>query len=247
MERLLPRRPSLEREAADRAPGPPFAAALRGGTVAVVAEIKRRSPSRGDLNTTLPAGDRAAAYVRGGAAAVSVLTEPSRFGGSPEDLAEVVEAARVPVLRKDFIVHEIQVLESRAMGASAVLLIARALEPSTLDVLVRAARAHAIEPLVEVRDRDELARAVSCGATAIGINARDLETLVVDEELPRELLGDVPRELLAIAESGIRDRAAVAALARAGADAVLVGSALSVARDAEQAVRELAGVARVGR
>lgn len=213
----------------------------------VIAEVKRRSPSRGDLDPTIRAGERAAAYARGGAAAISVLTEPARFGGSADDLREVVAAAGVPVLRKDFVVHEVQIMETRAMGAAAVLLIARALAPSTLDMLVRAARGHSIEPLVEVRSRVELERAVRAGAAAIGVNARDLETLVVDDSVPRELLGLVPREAIAIGESGIRDRAAVEALALAGADAVLVGSVLSVADDPEQAVRALAGVPRRAR
>lgn len=247
VELLLPRRQELEREAAGRPAARSFVDALRDRAVSVIAEVKRRSPSRGDLNTGLAAGDRAAAYVRGGAAAISVLTEPSRFGGSVDDLRDVVNATPAPVLRKDFIIHEVQILESKAIGASAVLLIARALAPALLIAMVRAARAHGIEPLVEVRDRDELARAVDCGADVIGVNARNLETLIIDEELPRELLGHVPRELVAVAESGIRDRAAVEALARAGADAVLVGSALSVAQEPEQAVSEMAGVARVSR
>lgn len=244
IERLLPKRRELERAAVDAPAAPSFLDALHGAAVSVIAEVKRRSPSRGDLLPTLRAGERAAAYVRGGAAAISVLTEPARFGGSADDLSEVVAEARVPVLRKDFIVHEIQVLETRAMGAAAILLIARALAPSTLDMLVRAARAHAVEPLVEVRSRAELERAVRAGATAIGVNARDLETLVVDDSVPRELLALVPRGAVAIGESGIRERAAVEAMALAGADAVLVGSALSVARDPEQAVRDLSGVPR---
>lgn len=242
--RLLPKRRELEQAAANAPDAPSFLDALRGTAVSVIAEVKRRSPSKGDLDPKLRAGDRAAAYVSGGAAAISVLTEPARFGGSADDLREAVAAVRAPVLRKDFIVHEVQILETRAMGAAAVLLIARALAPSTLDMLVRAARGHSLEPLVEVRSRDELERAVRAGATAIGVNARDLETLVVDDSVPQELLGLVPREVIAIGESGIRDRAAVEALALAGADAVLVGSVLSVARDPEEAVRALAGVSR---
>jgi indole-3-glycerol phosphate synthase len=247
VDRLLPKRRELERAAADTPAALSFVEALVGPSVAVIAEVKRRSPSRGDLDPTLRAGERAAAYARGGAAAISVLTEPARFGGSPDDLREVVEATGVPVLRKDFIVHEVQILETRALGASAVLLIARALPPPALDALVRAAREYGIEPLVEVRSRAELQRAVDSGATLIGVNARDLETLVIDEAVPPELLGRVPRGATAVAESGIRDRASVEALARAGADAVLVGSALSVAGDPEQAVRDLSGVSRVRR
>jgi indole-3-glycerol phosphate synthase len=244
---LLPKRRELERAAADTPAPLSFVEAMGGESVAVIAEVKRRSPSKGELDPTLHAGQRAAAYARGGAAAISVLTEPSRFGGSPADLREVVAATRVPVLRKDFVVHEAQILETRAMGASAVLLIARALPPAELDGLVRAAREYGIEPLVEVRSRGELERAVDSGAALIGVNARDLETLVIDEAVPLELLGRVPREATAVAESGIRDRASVETLARAGADAVLVGSALSVAGDPEQAVRDLSGVSRLHR
>lgn len=247
IEQLLPKRRELERAAAGTPAALSFVEALGGRSVSVIAELKRRSPSRGDLDPTLRAGERAAAYARGGAAAISVLTEPSRFGGSVEDLREVADAVEVPVLRKDFIVHEVQILETRALGASAVLLIARALPPAALDALVRAAREYGIEPLVEVRSRAELERAVGSGATLIGVNARDLETLAIDEAVPLELLGRVPREATAVAESGIRGRAAVETLARAGADAVLVGSALSVAGDPEQAVRGLSGVSRMRR
>ncbi|MGI8618668.1 MAG: indole-3-glycerol phosphate synthase TrpC [Gemmatimonadaceae bacterium] len=247
VDALLPRSGELERGAAEQPASRPFAEALRGETVAVIAEVKRRSPSKGDLDPGLAAGERAAAYAGGGAAAISVLTEPSRFGGSVDDLREVVSAVPVPVLRKDFIIHEVQILESRAIGASAVLLIARALAPALLVRLVRAARAHGVEPLVEVRTRDELARAVDSGADVIGVNARDLETLVIDEQVPLELLGCVPRDLVAVAESGIRDRAGVEVAARAGANAVLIGSALSVARNPRQAVSELTGVRRVQR
>ena len=237
----------LERLAADQAPARPFAAALDGPAVGVIAEVKRRSPSRGDLNPGLVASELATAYERGGAAAISVLTEPTSFRGSPADLSDVACTVALPVLRKDFIVHEVQILESRALGASAVLLIARALEPRSLPRLVEAARASGIEPLVEVRTRGELARALDSGARVIGINARDLETLVVDENVPLELIAHVPGDIVAIAESGITERAGVEAAARAGANAVLVGSALSTARDPEQAVRGLAGVARVFR
>jgi len=245
---LLPRRHELEVEAGARPPGPSFVAALKGDTVAVIAEVKRRSPSRGDLDSSLSAGDRSVSYVRGGAAAISVLTEPTRFGGSLVDLAEVVRVAcPAPVLRKDFIVHELQVLEAKAAGASAVLLIARALPPELLAALVGFSRAHEIEPFVETRDAAEIGRAVEAGATVIGINARNLETLQIDADLVQGLLDHVPVELLAVAESGVEDRAAVERLARAGADAVLVGSVLTLASDGEQAVRDLAGVPCSGR
>lgn len=245
---LVPRRLELEVEAGARPPGPSLVAALKGETVAVIAEIKRRSPSKGALDSSLSAGDRAVSYVSGGAAAISVLTENTRFGGSLADLAEVVRVVcPAPVLRKDFIVHELQVLEAKAAGASAILLIARALPPELLAALVGFARAHEIEPFVETRDRDEIARAVEAGAIVIGINARNLETLEIDAGLVPRLLEHVPAELLAVAESGIEDRAAVERLASAGADAVLVGSVLSLASDGERAVRDLAGVERRAR
>ncbi len=247
VERLLPKRDELERDAANVAEPPSFAEALRCQSVAVIAEVKRRSPSKGDLNAGLSAGPRAAAYARGGAAAISVLTEPTRFGGSTDDLREAVIAAGVPVLRKDFLVHEIQILEARAAGASAVLLIARALSPRSLVALVNAARLHGVEPLVEVRDETELARAIDTGARVIGVNARNLETLIINPGLPHKLVALVPGELITVAESGIRDRADVEALALSGADAVLVGSVLSAASDPVQAVRDLASVPRVGR
>lgn len=244
VEDLVARTAELERLAADQHSARSFAAALAGPTVGVIAEVKRRSPSRGDLDPGLVASQRAAAYARGGAAAISVLTEPSSFGGSPADLSDVASTVALPVLRKDFIVHEVQILESRALGASAVLLIARALAPDALTRLIEAARAQGLETLVEVRTREELARALDSGAEVIGINARDLETLVVDESVPLELIAHVPGNLVAVAESGISDRAGVEAAARAGANAVLVGSVLSTAQDPEQAVRGLAGVAR---
>lgn len=215
--------------------------------MAVIAEIKRRSPSKGDLDPAIVASERAASYARGGAAAISVLTEPSRFAGSIDDLRDVADSIPIPVLRKDFIVDELQILEARAAGAAAILLIARALEPSRLPGLVSAARLYGVEPLVEVRTAEELARAIDAGADVVGVNARDLETLIVDRELTARLLPRVPTGVIAVAESGITDRRGVEASARAGADAVLVGSALSVAADPQRAVRDLAGVARIAR
>lgn len=244
---LTPRRAALERTAADRGPAPAFADALRRPNVAVIAEVKRRSPSKGDLAPGIRAGERASSYAAGGAAAISVLTEPSRFAGSMDDLREVADAVSVPVLRKDFIVHELQIVEARAAGAAAVLLIARALEPAALRALVASSRSYGVEPLVEVRTATELGRAVDCGARVIGVNARDLETLMMDGELIAQLIGQVPRDAVAVAESGMTDRASVEAAARAGADAVLVGSVLSLATDPQAAVRDLAGVPRTGR
>ena len=165
----------LERRAAEAPPAPAFAAALRRDTVGVIAEVKRRSPSKGDIAPGLSAVDQALAYQRGGAAAVSVLTEPKHFGGSLADLAAVGSRVALPTLRKDFIVDRLQLFEARAAGASAVLLIARALPPETLVNLAEEARALSLETLIEVRDQAELTRALDAGADVIGINNRDLE------------------------------------------------------------------------
>ena len=237
---------ALERAATD-APGPSFRDALARGTVAVIAEVKRRSPSRGEINAAMSASGQAVAYERGGAAAISVLTEPRHFGGSLDDLRAVRAAVGLPVLRKDFLVDEVQLLEARAAGASAALLIARALPPAALSRLASAARALGVEPLVEIRDEAELDRALACDARVIGVNHRDLETLAIDPAVGDRLLPRVPSSCIAIAESGVRSAADVARAARAGADAVLVGSALSGSSDPAGAVRALASVQRSGR
>lgn len=247
VEKLKRLRGALEREANGDAPATGFADALRTDAVAVIAELKRSSPSKGELNSALRAGARATAYEAGGAAAISVLTESTRFGGSLDDLREAVHAVSLPVLRKDFIIDELQILEARAVGAAAVLLIARAVAPRQLARLTRFALEHHMDPLVEVRTSEELERAIDSGARVIGVNARNLETLEIDESVPSALLARVPADVVAIAESGVRDRTSVEALARAGADAVLVGSVLSVAENPTQAVRTLTGVPRVGR
>jgi indole-3-glycerol phosphate synthase len=237
----------LERRAEQALAAPPFAAALRGETVAVIAEVKRRSPSKGDIAPGLSAVDQAIAYERGGAVAVSVLTEPQHFGGSLDDLAAVRSRVTLPLLRKDFIVDRLQLVEARGAGASAVLLIARALAPETLVALAEEARALSLETLIEVRDRAELARALDAGADAIGINNRDLETLVIDETTSLRLLPLVPSDRPAVAESGMRTREDVERVAAAGADAVLVGSSLSGVADPAGAVAALATVRTVER
>ncbi|MDQ4080548.1 MAG: indole-3-glycerol phosphate synthase TrpC, partial [Gemmatimonadota bacterium] len=173
-------RSDLEIRARTAPDPPPFLPALRGPHVKVIAEVKRRSPSRGEINAHLDPASRAREYIEGGAAAISVLTEPSHFGGSEADLVQVREAIDAPVLRKDFIIDEAQIIESRAWGASAVLLIARALPRPMLSLLVRSAREWGIEPLVEVRSETELDAALASGARVVGVNSRDLETLEVD-------------------------------------------------------------------
>jgi indole-3-glycerol phosphate synthase len=237
----------LERQAAASSPPPAFAAALRGSTVRVIAELKRRSPSKGAINEGLQAADRAAEYARGGAAALSILTEPTRFGGSLDDLRAVRPAVALPLLRKDFITHEVQLLEARAAGASAVLLIARALAPERLRALALEARRRGLECLVEIRSEAELAVALSVADAVVGVNNRNLETLEIDDAIGRRLLPRIPSDRIAVYESGVRSVAEVRRAAEAGADAVLVGSVLSVSADGAAAVRALAGVERRAR
>jgi indole-3-glycerol phosphate synthase len=233
------------RRAADASPSvPSLSSALRGRTVGVIAEMKRASPSRGSINAKLNALDQAKAYERGGAVAISVLTEPTRFGGSNEDLAEVSRAVKLPILKKDFHVAVIQLFEARALGASAALVIARAIAPDRLAEMLAAGRNIGLEILVEVRNAAELGLALSLDAELIGINNRDLETLAVDPSTASRVIPMVPRPLRAIAESGIESRADVERAARSGADAVLVGAALSAAADPEAAVHALVGVPR---
>lgn len=238
---------TLEVEAAARPAPPAFAAALRGPQVRVIAELKRRSPSKGVINDALQAPDRAAAYERGGAAALSILTEPSRFGGSLDDLVAVRPAVALPLLRKDFITHELQVLEARACGASAVLLIARALAPDRLRELAHEARRRGLECLVEIRSETELEVALSVPGAVVGVNNRNLETLVIDDAIGAQLIPHIPSDRVAVYESGVTSVAEVARAAALGADAVLVGSVLSAATDGAAAVRALAGVERHAR
>ena len=210
---------------------PSLAQALRQPNVAVIAEIKRRSPSRGDLDVDLHAGEQASRFERGGAAAISVLTESARFGGSLEDLRAAAAATRLPLLKKDFHISPEQLPDALFGQASAILLIARALPPRDLSGMMRMAAEMALECLVEVRTQEELEAALEGGARMVGVNARDLETLAVDESVPERLLPQIPADVVAVWESGIASRADVQRAADAGADAVLVGSALSLADD----------------
>jgi len=234
----------IERAVAAVPAAPSFLAALRRSDIALIAEVKRRSPSRGEINAALSAREQAAAYAAGGAAALSVLTEPVHFGGSLDDLRAASGVVAVPALRKDFIVHEVQLLEARANGAAAALLIVRALAPIELETLVLRARAVGLEPLVEVHSDTELDRALTAGARVIGVNNRDLETLQIDAATGDRLLPLVPRACIAVSESGMLARSDVERAARAGADAALIGSVLSAAADPERALRALTGVPR---
>ena len=238
---------SLEAALAEGTQAPAFRAALDRTTVAVIAEVKRSSPSKGAINPRIDAASQGAAYERGGASAISVLTEPTHFGGSPADLRAVCESVAIPVLKKDFHVHPLQLLEAKALGASAALLIARALSPAELIELSREARGLELEIIVEIRDEAELERAMAVDAQVIGINNRDLETLRIDPQTAERLLPKVPSEVIAVAESGMRTVADVLDAAGWGADAVLIGSALSASSDPEGAVRALSDVPRRGR
>lgn len=205
-----------------------LAAALQGADIRVVAEVKRASPSQGDLAPELDAGACAYEYQDHGAAAVSVLTEPEFFKGRLEDLDAARAAVGIPVLRKDFIVDEYQLLEARSHGADAVLLIVAALEDERLKALLAKAAGWGLSALVEVRDDAELTRALSAGARLIGVNNRDLRTLAVDPTTAARL---APRAKAAgavvVGESGVSEPAALAEMRRAGCDAALVGTALT--------------------
>jgi indole-3-glycerol phosphate synthase len=244
---LRPRRRELERAAAAAPPPPRFAAALVGPTVGVIAELKRKSPSAGAINPSMALDQRARLYADAGAAAISVLTDEPSFGGSLDDLELVVASVSVPVLRKDFLLAEEQLLEARAAGASAALLIARALPGPALERLVRFAGETELDVLVEVHDAAELDRALHSGARIIGVNCRDLDTFDLHRDRADQLLAAVPADRIAVAESGIRTAEDVAAAAVLGADAVLVGTALSAASDPTQLAAALARVPRRGR
>jgi indole-3-glycerol phosphate synthase len=228
--RLLDLPPALDPMPAFRAPGS-----------SVIAEVKRRSPSKGDLADIPDPAALASAYQRGGAAAVSVLTEERRFGGSLDDLRAVRVAVAIPVLRKDFVVEPYQLLEARAAGADLVLLIVAALTDDDLRALHDHARELGLTPLVEVHDEPEAERALMAGAALVGVNARNLKTLEVDPATfgkVAPLLTDVVR----VAESGIAGPDDVRRLVGEGADVVLVGEALVRDGDPEGAVRAMAGV-----
>jgi len=228
------------KEAAGKAPAPRNCiAAFKGGDVAVIAEVKRASPSKGALAAIADPAALAMDYEAGGARVISVLTEPRRFGGSLDDLAAVREAVRVPVLRKDFIVSSYQLWEARAYGADMVLLIVAALEQNALVSLVERAVSIDLVPLVEVHTEDELERALDAGARVLGVNARNLATLEVDRSVFGRIAAQVPEGIIKIAESGIRGPHDLLAYAAAGADAVLVGESLVTGKDPRSAVADL--------
>ncbi len=221
-------------------PARPFAAALsRPGRVNVIAEHKRRSPSRGAIREDLDPGDVARSYERAGAVAVSVLTDEPFFGGRLEHLVRARASTTLPVLRKDFVLDPWQVWEARAAGADAVLLIAAALDDTALAGLLAVAGEAGLDALVEVHDRRELERALAAGARVVGVNNRDLRTLVVSLETSLALAPAIPDDVVAVAESGIGRPEDLRALSQAGFDAFLIGERLMAAPDPGEALRLL--------
>jgi indole-3-glycerol phosphate synthase len=218
----------------------PFREALARPGLSIIAEHKRRSPSAGAIRGDLTLEEVVGAYERGGAAALSVLTEGANFGGSLEDLQAAHAASSLPILRKDFIVDAYQVHEALAAGADAILLIVAALGDDELSRLHRLAGELGLPALVEVHDQAELERALSIGADVIGINNRDLTTLQVDTRRTLELAPLIPGGTVIVAESGFRHAGELEPLIEAGVDAVLVGEALMRSPDVEAACRALA-------
>lgn len=248
-----PQTASLLREQALTAPPcRGFAAALRDpqGRLAVIAELKRRSPSKGVLAADLDVAARARAYEAGGAVALSVLTDAPFFGGSVADLQQAREATRLPVLRKDFVIDEVQVYESRAIGADAILLVLAALADDGLvaDLLALAGEL-GLAVLTEAHTAVETERALRLGAPIVGVNARDLGTFAEDLDGVLGVAGMIPVEVVAVAESAIRTRSDAARVAAAGFDAALVGEALVRAEDPVAHLAELRAptVERAGR
>jgi indole-3-glycerol phosphate synthase len=214
-------------------------------TVALIAEVKRRSPGAGEIRPGLDAAALAATYQEHGAAAVSVLTDATYFGGSLADLAAIREAVQLPLLRKDFTIDVAQVYEARDAGADAVLLIVRILDDPLLAELLGAADEVGLAALVEVHDAPELERALGAGARLVGINNRDLATFRTDLGVTESLLAHVPPRVAVVSESGIASREDVARVGASGVDAVLVGESLLRAPEPGRKVAELAGAPRV--
>jgi indole-3-glycerol phosphate synthase len=219
--------------------GRPFAEALSRPGTSVIAEHKRRSPSAGAIREGASCADLVAAYERGGAAAVSILTEEAHFGGSLADLREARATTELPILRKDFTIDPYQLYEAKLAGADAVLLVVGSLDASELASLHAQARELDLDALVEIHDDEELERALEIDCDVIGINNRNLVDFSVDIHRTFDLLADVPAGKVVVSESGIHHRGQIDELEQVGVDAVLVGEALMRASDPEAAVREL--------
>ena len=232
----------LEEHIAARGDDRPFSEALTRPGISVIAEHKRRSPSAGEIRQGATVEEIVTAYERGGAAALSILTEGPHFAGSLDDLRAAQDSCRLPILRKDFMVDVYQVYESAAWGADAILLIVAALDDDELALLHREALALDLDVMVEVHDEEELSRALEgLDADVIAINNRDLTDFSVDVERTYELLTDVPAGKTVVSESGFRDRSQLEELERVGVDAVLVGESLMRAPEPEAALRDLTG------
>lgn len=217
---------------------------FRSPGIRLIAEVKRSSPSKGALAEITDPAALAAAYADGGASAISVLTEERRFNGSLADLIAVRERVDVPILRKDFVVTDYQILEARAHGADLILLIVAALSDSQLADLLAYATSLGLTSLVEAHTADEVARALSAGVDVLGVNNRDLKTLEVDRSNFARLAADIPAGVIKVAESGVRTAADVADFAAAGADVALVGEALVTGADPADAVRAMLAAGR---
>lgn len=216
-----------------------FLGALRTPALAVIAEMKQRTPSMGLLADDYRPEELAHAYAEGGAAAISVLTHMAGFGGRPEHIRMVRAATALPILRKDFVTDPFEIAEARACGADAVLLIVAALEPGQLKDLIAVARSRGLAALVEVHDEREAAAALDAGARAIGVNHRDLRTFTVDLSLTERLRKAVPAEVVLVAESGIHTADDARRMKEAGADAILVGEELMRSANPAQRIKEL--------
>ena len=241
VERRKRERPlaELEREADVAREGRPFAEALLRPGTSLIAEHKRRSPSAGAIRSDMSCADVVRAYERGGAAAVSVLTEEAHFGGSLADLREARAATALPILRKDFTIDRYQLYEAKAAGADAVLLVVGSLEAGQLASLHGLAGDLDLDAIVEIHNEEELERGLEIDCDVIGINNRDLEDFSVDIQRTFDLIADVPTGKVVVSESGIHERWQIEELEQVGVDAVLIGEVLMRAPDTEAAVREL--------
>jgi indole-3-glycerol phosphate synthase len=245
---LRSRTGAIEARAMAAPPARGFRAAVAGhDRVSLIAECKRRSPGAGAIRPDLDPAALAAVYAASGARALSVLTDERYFGGTNEDLGAARAAVSLPVLRKDFTLDPLHVVEARAAGADAVLLIVRILDDAALRRLHEEATLWGMDALVEVHDRAELSRALHLGADVIGINNRDLSTFRTDVDTTLALLDEVPEDLVVVSESGIRTRSDVERLGEAGVDAILVGETLLRAPDPGAVAAELSSVPRGAR
>jgi indole-3-glycerol phosphate synthase len=245
LQRLLPERKQLESAARNASPPRAFREALGdGGDVAVMAEVKRRSPGAGPICPELSPVELAGMYQAGGARAMSVLTDGTYFGGDLTDLIAVRDTVALPVLRKDFILHPVQIYEARAVGADGILLIVRILSDAELVSLRELAQALGMGVLVEAHDAEEVDRALSTGADILGVNNRDLATFHTTLDVTLGLLDRLPSDVVVVSESGIRTASDVERLGASGVDAVLVGESLLRQKDPEAGVRALCGHAK---